>query len=28
VSNPVSAGVGSILGRYSEEVKQKKKEAE
>jgi hypothetical protein len=24
VSNPVSAGVGSILGRYSEEVKRKK----
>jgi hypothetical protein len=28
VSNPVSAGVGSILGRYSEEVRQKKKEAD
>ena len=27
VANPVSAGIGALLGRYSEEVKQKKKQA-
>ena len=25
ISNPVSAGIGALLGRYSEEVKQKKR---
>ena len=25
VANPVSAGIGALLGRYSEEVKQKKR---
>ena len=25
VSNPVSAGVGTLMGRYAEEVKQKRK---
>ena len=28
VANPVSAGIGALLGRYSEEVKQKKRQAE
>ena len=28
VSNPVSAGVGTLMGRYAEEVKQKKKSSE
>jgi len=28
VSNPVSAGVGTLMGRYAEEVKSKKKSSE
>ena len=28
VSNPVSAGVGTLMGRYAEEVKQKRKTSE
>ena len=28
VSNPVSAGVGTLMGRYAEEVKQKRKPSE
>jgi len=28
VSNPVSAGVGTLMGRYAEEVKQKRKTPE
>jgi hypothetical protein len=28
VANPVSAGIGALLGRYSEEVKAKKKAKE
>ena len=27
VANPVSAGIGALLGRYSEEVKQKKRQS-
>ncbi len=28
VSNPVSAGIGTLLGRYAEEVKSKKKDTQ
>ena len=28
VANPVSAGIGALLGRYSEEVKRNKRQAE